>query len=167
LEVCLDFFYPPISRYTDNSTRWCFYVNLPCAGAAIAVLLLILRLPQNDDKAPLIQQFKRLDPLGTALFLPSTISLLLALQWGGISYLWSNWRVFLLTLFPLLLLAFLCLQIRRPDTATLPTRILTQRTIAASFLYTFASQASMLVITYYIPLFFQASKTTAPYPPAS
>jgi MFS family permease len=75
----------------------------------------------------------------------------------------QNWRIILLfTLFPILSLAWLAIQILNPETATVPMRILTQRTIAAAFLYTFSSQASMLVITYYIPLFFQAIKNFSP-----
>jgi MFS family permease len=147
------------------SWRWCFYINLPCGAIAVAILTLVLKLPKHkdDDRVPLVQQFKKLDPLGTVLFMPSIICLLLALQWGGTMYPWSNWRIILLlVLFPILFLAFVAVQIWMPDTATLPTRILKQRTIAAAFVFTFTSQASMLCITYYIPLFFQALKNWSP-----
>lgn len=147
------------------SWRWCFYINLPCGAVAVAILALVLKLPKHkdEDRVPLIQQFKKLDPLGTVLFMPSVICLLLALQWGGTTYAWSNWRlVLLLVLFPVLFLAFLAVQIWMPDTATLPTRVLKQRTIASSFAFTFTCQASMLCITYYIPLFFQALKNWSP-----
>jgi MFS family permease len=65
-------------------------------------------------------------------------------------------------MFPILFLIWLTIQILTPETATVPWRIFAQRTIAAAFLYTFVSQASMLVITYYIPLFFQAIKNFSP-----
>lgn len=147
------------------SWRWCFYINLPCGAIAIAILVAILQLPKKAEKnqTTLSQKFKKLDPLGTVLFLPSVVCLLLALQWGGTTYTWSNWRIILLlVLFPVLFLSFLAVQIRTPDTATLPMRILTQRTIASAFAFTFTSQASMLAITYYIPLFFQALKNFSP-----
>lgn len=152
--------------FTESvSWRWCFYINLPCGAVAVAILILVLHLPKKkaEDRVPIIQQFKKLDPLGTALFLPGVVCLLLALQWGGTTYTWSSWRVILLlVLFPVLFLGFWAAQIFMPDSATLPMRILTQRSIAAGFAYSFASQASMLVISYYIPLFFQALKNWSP-----
>ncbi|KAF2264146.1 putative efflux pump antibiotic resistance protein [Lojkania enalia] len=146
------------------SWRWCFYINLPCGAVSAAVLILVLHLPRKDrEKMPLVEQFKKLDPLGTIMFLPSIVCLLLALEWGGTTYSWSNWRVILLlVLFPVLFTVFLTVQILRPDTATLPMRILAKRTIASAFLFTFSSQASMLVIVYFVPIFFQALKDFSP-----
>ena len=154
------------------SWRWCFYINLPCGAVASAIVIAVLRIPETataaqkkekEDKVSGMQRLKAFDPLGMLAFISSIVCLLLALQWGGMTYDWSNWRIILLlTLFPILLLAFVVLQIRSPSTATLPMRILTQRTIAAAFIYTFFSQASMLVITYYIPLFFQAIRNFSP-----
>lgn len=36
---------------------------------------------------------KMLDPVGNFLFVPAIICLLLALQWGGVQYAWSNSRI--------------------------------------------------------------------------
>ncbi|KAF2183553.1 MFS general substrate transporter [Zopfia rhizophila CBS 207.26] len=148
------------------SWRWCFWINLPCGAVSVTLLVLILRLPkkkEEEGRIPLRQQLRKLDPLGTALFLPSVVCLLLALQWGGTTYSWSNPRIIaLMTLFPVLFAAFVGTQVWKKDTAQLPMQILTQRTIASSFLFTFTSQASMLVITYFIPLYFQALKSFAP-----
>ena len=163
------------------SWRWCFYVNLPCGAVSAILVLWMLRgiaeggmgASSTGDlgleggsanwAAKLKASLLKLDPLGTILFISSIVCLLLALQWGGTTYSWSNWRlILLLVLFPVLLLAFVLIQILRPETATLPLRIVTQRSIASSLLFTSTSQASMLVITYFIPLFFQALKRYAP-----
>ena len=151
--------------FTEHvSWRWCFYINLPFGAVAIAILILVLRLPaKKGAKVPLGKQLRQLDPLGTVLFLASVICLLVALQWGGTKYAWSNWRIVLmLMLFPLLLIAFLGVQIWKPETATLPIRIIKQRSIAAGFVFSITLQASMLVLTYFIPLFFQAIKGFSP-----
>ncbi|KAH6644363.1 putative efflux pump antibiotic resistance protein [Boeremia exigua] len=156
--------------FTEKASwRWCFYINLPLGAVVVAILVVVLRLPKIDserastEKRSVAQIFSSLDPFGLATFIPSIICLLLALQWGGTTYDWSNWRIILLlTLSPILLAAFLATQILRPKTAILPIRILTQRSIALSFLFTFSSQAAMLVITYYIPLYFQAIKNFSP-----
>lgn len=119
--------------------------------------------PKAREHLTLWEQFVKLDPIGTTLFLPSTVCLLLALQWGGTTYAWSSWRIILLlVLSAILFISFLAIQIYMPNTATLPTRILTHRTIASSFLFALTSQAAMILITYYIPLFFQALKSFSP-----
>lgn len=147
------------------SWRWCFYLNLPFGGVSIAILILVLKIPPKpkEEPVPLAQQFRKLDPLGTICFLPSVVCLLLALQWGGTTYAWWNWRIILLlVLFGVLIVAFMAIQVFMPETATLPLRVLKMRTVAASFLYSTAAGSSMLVLAYYIPLFFQAIKNFSP-----
>lgn len=153
-----------------TSWRWCFYINLPLGAVVVAILLLILRLPETESdpgsaggKKSATDIVLSLDPLGLVTFMPSIICLLLALKWGGTTYAWSSWRIIaLLTLFPVLFGAFFATQILRPRSATLPMRIFAQRSVALSLLFTFSSQAAMLVITYYTPLFFQAIKSFSP-----
>lgn len=128
------------------------------------MLVFVLHLPPKQRKqATLWEKFQQLDPVGTLLFLPSIVCLLLAMQWGGTTYAWSSWRIILLLVFAaVLFLAFLIVQITMPDTATLPTRILKQRTVAASAFFAFTSQSGMIAATYYIPIFFQALKNFSP-----
>jgi MFS family permease len=151
--------------FTEHvSWKWCFYINLPFGGLAVGVLVLVLHLPSKErEQLTRWEQFQRLDPIGTVLFLPSVVCLLLALQWGGTTYAWSSWRpVLLLILAGVLFIGFFALQIWKPDTATLPMRILKQRTVAASTLFAFTIQAAMTVVIYYIPIFFQALKGFSP-----
>jgi MFS family permease len=151
--------------FTEHlSWRWCFFINLPFGAVAITVLLLVLQLPaKKEEKVPLAKQLQQMDPLGTVLFLASVVCLLVALQWGGTTYAWSSWRiVLLLVLFPVLLLAFFGVQLWKPETATLPMRIIKQRSIVAGFSFSTMSQASMLLMTFFIPLFFQAIKDFSP-----
>jgi MFS family permease len=125
----------------------------------------VLQLPSSPStsRTPAIQQFRKLDPLGTAVFLPSIVCLLLALQWGDTTYEWTSWRiVLLLSLFAVLFVVWLILQVVFPETATIPMRILLQRSIASACFFSFTSQGSMLVLSYYIPLFFQALKSYSP-----
>ncbi|KAK7422264.1 hypothetical protein QQZ08_009570 [Neonectria magnoliae] len=73
--------------FTDNVTwRWCFYINLPIGGAVFAVLVFCLQVPHKSSSDTLKQQFIRMDPIGTALFLPGIVCFLLALRWGGATY---------------------------------------------------------------------------------
>ncbi|KAI1824004.1 MFS general substrate transporter [Xylaria intraflava] len=146
---------------TDSATwRWCFYINLPIG--AVAALSLIFFLPSTripHPPATLWEQVKRLDPLGTLLFIPSIASLLIALQWGGSKYAWGSWRIILLfVFFAVLLLAFVAVQVFMPKTATVPVRIISQRSILAATIFMFALAGSFLMAIYYLPLWFQVVK---------
>ncbi len=74
--------------FTSNVTwRWCFYINLPFGGVALAIILLLLRIPDRDEtKASTKTKLSQLDAPGTLVLLPAVVSLLLALEWGGLTY---------------------------------------------------------------------------------
>ena len=145
---------------TKVSWRWCFYINLPIGGAAIVLLALILDMPKaRKAGTPWVQQVLQLDPIGTVFFVSSIVCLLLALQWGGSTYSWSNGRIIaLLVLFVVFLIVFIGVQIWKKDTALVPPRIVTQRSIAAAMWSQFCLGSAMMTLIYYIPIWFQAIK---------
>ena len=50
-------------------------------------IFFFLQIPERDTtKAPLKEKLAQLDFAGTAVFVPGSICLLLALQWGGLDY---------------------------------------------------------------------------------
>ncbi|OCL12368.1 putative efflux pump antibiotic resistance protein, partial [Glonium stellatum] len=142
------------------SWRWCFYINLPIGAVAVLILFFILDLPEpTQGKLTTKEKLSRLDPLGTFFFLPAITCLLLALQWGGSTYAWKNGRIIaLLIIFVLLSTAFIAVQIWRQDKATVPPRIIKQRSIAFAICFSFCASASMLLLVYYIPIWLQAIK---------
>lgn len=122
----------------------------------ILVFILKSSSPRNAN-LPIRQQIAQLDPFGLACFLPSIVCLLLALQWGGSTYAWSDGRIIaLLVLFAFLITVFIAIQILKPDTATVPPRVFKQRSIAAGFWYSICTGGSMIVLVYFLPLWFQA-----------
>lgn len=140
------------------SWRWCFYINLPFGGVAMVFIFFLLTIPQRaSERLPNRQKLAQLDALGVFFLLPGVICLLLALQWGGSEYAWRNGRIIaLLVLAGVLLVAFVAVQVLRPDTATIPPRIFCQRSIMAGFFATFTLGSSMMIIVYYLPIWFQA-----------
>nr|POF22346.1 efflux pump aflt [Quercus suber] len=120
---------------TDVSWRWCFYINLPIGAAAILVIFFILK-PSVPAQTGLTarQQLAKLDLLGEVLLFPCVICLLLALQYGGSVYAWSNWRLILLfTLFGVLFIAFVLSQaLQSPEVATIPASLIKNRSIVAA-----------------------------------
>jgi hypothetical protein len=136
---------------------------VPIGAIAFVVILLTLKLPSpSGANLTLRQQMAQLDPIGTAVFLPSIICLILALQWGGTTYAWSEWRIILLlTLFAVLIVIFAIVQKIKGDSGTLPPRILFKRSIAAGAWFTFCVASCMMLIAYYLPIWFQAVKGTS------
>lgn len=114
------------------------------------------------EPAPLMTHIKRLDPIGTVIFVPSIICLLLALQWGGSTYAWSSWHIIVLfVVFGVLFLAFAVVQVLTPETASIPVRIITQRSVFFATMFTFFIAGSMLMLVYYLPIWFQTVKLVA------
>ena len=128
---------------------------MPFGGITVVGILFFLKL---DEKSAASQQswvviLKKLDLIGSFLFVPAIICLLLALQWGGVEYEWSNGRVIaLLVVFAVALLGFIVLQCFLGDNATVPVRIATQRSIAFASLFSFCLGASFFIVTYYVPI---------------
>lgn len=139
---------------TYDAFRWCFYINLPI-GAATWVFMALVWHPEkvHREPAPITTHIKRLDPLGTFFLVPAIVCLLLAFQWGGSTYAWSSGRIIaLFVLFGALIMAFAAVQILMPETATIPARIITRRSILAAALFTFCAAGSMMMMIYYIPI---------------
>ncbi|KAI0123089.1 putative MFS aflatoxin efflux pump [Xylariales sp. AK1849] len=147
--------------FTSNvSWRWCFYINLPFGGVALVIIAFLLKVPDRETtKLPLKAKLAQLDVIGTTVLIPGVVCLLLALQWGGLTYPWSDGRIIaLLTLGVVLLLAFAAVQILMPKTATIPPRIFKQRSILAGSWATVCLGAQMMIFVYFLPIWFQAIK---------
>ncbi|GAW12755.1 hypothetical protein ANO14919_021260 [Xylariales sp. No.14919] len=145
--------------FTSNVTwRWCFYINLPFGGVALAIITFLLRIPDREEtKASTKSKLSQLDAPGTLALLPAVVSLLLALEWGGLTYAWNDRRVIaLLTLGIFLGIVFILVQAFMPKTATIPPRIFKQRSILAGFWTTIVLGSQMMIFVYYLPIWFQA-----------
>lgn len=147
--------------FTDHVTwRWCFYINLPFGAVTAVALVLLLKLPrqvQPDANETLRQKIMHFDPIGTTIFVPCVICVLLALQWGGSTYAWSNGRIIaLFVLFGVLLIAFIGVQVWMGEDATVPVRIIKQRSVASGTFYSTCVGAAFFTMVYYVPIWFQA-----------
>ena len=143
---------------TKLTWRWCFYINLPFGGIATFFLLFFLPSPQRPElsSVPLKEKLKRIDLIGLLVFIPTIVSLLLALEWGGSTYPWSNGRIIaLFVVFGVLLIAFIAFERWKGADATLPIRIITQRTVAAATWNSFCNGAAFFFLIYYVPFWQQ------------
>lgn len=136
-----------------------YAVNLPIGGATALALLFFLHLPHTSStsQSTWFQTISRFDPIGTLLFTPCIVCLLLALQWGGTQYAWSDGRIIaLFVVFGILLIAFVAVQFWVGDNGTVPPRIISNRNIACGCFYSVCVGASFFIMVYYVPIWFQA-----------
>ncbi|KAL1595710.1 MFS sugar transporter [Paraconiothyrium brasiliense] len=148
--------------FTDHLTwRWCFYINLPLGAVTAAFIIPFFKIKRRNAKinATFLEQAKRFDLEGSALFLPAIICLLLALQWGGSKYEWKNGRIIaLLVIAALLIIGFLAIQVWKQEDATVPPRVFKNRNVWGSAWFVAMLGAAFFVMVYYIPIWFQAIK---------
>ncbi|RDW73937.1 putative DHA14-like major facilitator ABC transporter [Coleophoma crateriformis] len=148
--------------FTDKATwRWCFYINLPIGGITMIVIAIFFTAPERAAVADLgwRERMKEFDLYGTIVFMPAIVCLLLALQWGGTTYAWSNWRIILLFVFFAILIGlFIGVQFWKPSSATVPPHIMAKRSMWAASIFIFTLGAFFLLLVYYLPIWFQAVK---------
>ncbi|KAL8990446.1 MAG: hypothetical protein Q9177_000896 [Variospora cf. flavescens] len=147
--------------FTDNlSWRWCFYINLPIGAVTTVIITFFFHAPQRERSSlSLWQKINELDLLGSFFFLPSIVCLLVGLQWGGTQYEWDSARILVLLVFAGFLgLAFIAVQIWKQEKATVPPRIIKQRSVACGTWFSFWLGAGYFVLIYYLPIWFQAVK---------
>lgn len=141
--------------FTDKvSWRWCFYINLPIGAITVLVIGFMFQDPKREkvESIGFWQRVKHFDPFGTAVFMPAIICLLLALQWGGTRYPWSSGRIIaLFVLFGVLIIPFIIIQFIQKENATLPPRIMKQRSVASACFYGFCMVATFMVRTHSFP----------------
>ena len=140
------------------------YINLPIGAVAFAVIVFFFHSPTRKTEAKVSwkERANQFDIYGTAVFLPTIICLLLALQWGGSTYAWGSGRIIaLLVVFGILLIGFVGIQFWKGDYATVPFRIIKNRNIAASAWFGFCLGGAFFIMIYWIPVWFQAIKGTS------
>ncbi|EWC47542.1 hypothetical protein DRE_03162 [Drechslerella stenobrocha 248] len=144
--------------------RWCFWINLPIGGVAFAVVFFFFKSPERELAAGLtvLQRIKKIDILGAFFLVTAIVCLLLALQWGGFSYKWSNSKVWGCMIgFGLLLATFIYIQFREQDGATIPPRIfLRNRTVLAACTFNCFLSMGIYSHIFYLPFYFQAVQGT-------
>ncbi|KFY29990.1 hypothetical protein V494_08341 [Pseudogymnoascus sp. VKM F-4513 (FW-928)] len=147
------------------SWRWCFYINLPIGGLSL-IFLLSIKVPNprsTDSISTLKMVSQKLDLIGFTLFAPFAIMLLLALEWGGSEYAWGSATV--IGLFcgsGGALTVFAAWEYYVGDEAMIPFSMVKKRIVWSSCLVLAFASASMFILTYYLPIYFQAVKGVSP-----
>lgn len=108
----------------------------------------------------MLSRLKRLDYLGNTVFTLAMVALLFGLVEGGTTHPWSSWRIIL----PLTLgvVGWIVFHIQQcfAKQPSVPARLFANRTSATEYLLTFLSSILVQVLTYFLPVYFQAVKST-------
>ena len=87
-----------MSIFLYNNT-YCFNlkIRITKGGATAPALVFFLDSPPRQARPntseTLLQKIMHYDPIGNIIFLPCIVCILLALQWGGTTYPWSDGRI--------------------------------------------------------------------------
>ena len=147
--------------FTDHATwRWCFYINLPIGGIAMLVVFLFVHVSRisapdaaNDS---IFSRILQLDLLGLFIFIPAVVCLILALQWGGVSYAWNSSTIIgLFVGFGAMVLIFAAIQLWRGDRGTLPPRLFRDRNLPFAMAFGFFFGSGFFILIFYLSLYFQ------------
>ena len=148
------------------SWRWCFYLNLPIGGAALVFLALFLThgAPELESKNLTWKQvLEKMDIPANVALIGSLASLFMALSWAGSTYAWNSGTIIgLLVVFGVGLIAFVFIQFKRGDEASLAPRIMKEKTVLCSALFSFALNGALGILEYYIPIYFQTVRGWSP-----
>ncbi|KAE8153599.1 major facilitator superfamily domain-containing protein [Aspergillus avenaceus] len=153
-----------LTEYT--TWRWCFYINLP-VGGLVAIMLAFVNIPEVLPKQKFTTAIRalpgQLDLVGFALFAPSAIQLLLALQYGGNQFVWHSSQVIGLfcgagTTFIL----FLLWDYEQGDKAMIPFSMIRKTIVWSSSLSYGLLMAQIFCGLWYLPQYFQGVKNDSP-----
>lgn len=162
--------YVPLSTLYDLNSNLTysigFYINLP-AGAVTAIFLLLINIP-SGKMGNLIERTHRalfiaLDVIGFAIFAPACVMFLLAIEWGGVTCPWDSATVIGLFCgsFATAVLFFMW-EYHKGAAAMIPLQMLRQRVIWCSCVTGLFQMGGLLLITYFLPLWFQFIKHATP-----
>jgi MFS family permease len=150
---------------TSVSWRWCFWINLPVGGVSMVLLMLLTPkcTPPVKRAATWKGKFFELDPLGFVLIATSLICLLLAIQFGSNQYSWGNGVVIALSVIAGVFgAAFIAFQIWRGEQGTIPTHIISQRSILAGSIASLGIGSVLVLFSFYLPIWFQVIQGKSP-----
>ncbi|RGP58746.1 hypothetical protein FLONG3_11400, partial [Fusarium longipes] len=111
-----------------------------------------------------LDKLKRIDYIGNAILIGSSVSILIALTWAGPIYPWSDARIIVPLIMGLLgLVGFVIYEGSGiPSEPVMPIRLFPGRTSYIVYANTFLNSLLIMWIYFFLPLYFQAVKMSSP-----
>jgi EmrB/QacA subfamily drug resistance transporter len=132
--------------------RWCFFISLPVAVAALVLLQRTLHLPvvRREDV--------KIDYLGATLIASGVSVLLIWISFVDSSFAWASWQTAAMLAAALVLLSIALWVEARAAEPIVPLHIITQRTTVLAILGSLAAGTAMFAASVYLSQYFQISR---------
>lgn len=147
--------------------RWSFYINL-CIGAICAPVYIFM-LPNVDARpqVSLANRTRELDYLGAILMIGASVSGVMAISFGGVTYPWNSGKIIGLfccsgVLFVLLGVQQVLIIFTTVARRILPVEFFKSRTVLILFAMTAAGGTSIFLPIYMTPIYFQFTRGDGP-----
>ncbi|HEV2559597.1 MAG TPA: MDR family MFS transporter [Microvirga sp.] len=142
---------PVLGGFFADHLHWSviFWINLPLGLLAFAISF------QTLKRLPRVERPHRLDLAGAALLVAATLSLLLALSWGGVRYPWFSVPVLGLVAASLALWAAFIRRMRRAPEPLIPAGVLNNPVVRMGTLAACFGMGTYIGLTIYLPVYFE------------
>ncbi|WP_406287932.1 MDR family MFS transporter [Embleya sp. NBC_00896] len=135
--------------------RWCFYVGVPFAVAAIVIL-------QKTLKLPVVKRKVTIDYLGATLISAGVSLLLVWVSLAGKNYDWVSWQTAVMVLGSLALLGLAVRVEGRAAEPIIPLWLFKERTIVLAVIGSLAVGLAMMGASVFLSQYFQIARGKSP-----
>jgi EmrB/QacA subfamily drug resistance transporter len=140
---------------TKLTWRWCFWVNVPIDGLALVLTAFFLKV--HKPHTPLWEGLCAIDWLGSFAVVGGTVSLLLGLEFGGVTLPWDSGLVVTLIVCGIAIwVIFFLIEAHVPKYPLIPLRIFKTVSNLSIIAIDFSHSFVFIAGSYYLPVYFQA-----------
>jgi EmrB/QacA subfamily drug resistance transporter len=143
---------PVLGGFFAEHMHWSviFWINLPLGLVAFLIAFKSLR------KLPRFERPHKLDLLGAILMVAATVSLLLALSWGGIRYPWGSLPILGLFAGSVVIWALFAMRMRMAPEPLIPPGVLHNPVVRMGVLAACFGMGTYIGLTIYLPVYFES-----------
>jgi EmrB/QacA subfamily drug resistance transporter len=143
---------PVLGGFIAEHFHWSviFWINLPLGALAFSMSNAALkRLPRHDRR-------HRLDVLGAVLIAGASVTLMLALSWGGIRLPWSSAGIIGLLLFSLIFWILFIARLFSAEEPLIPVDVLRTGVVLTGIASACFGMGALIGLTIFVPVFLEA-----------
>lgn len=126
-----------------------FWINLPLGAGALFMTYGVLR------RLPRVERHHKLDVLGAVLMALASVTLLLALSWGGSTYPWASPQIIGIIALSLVAWGLFVTRLLTAAEPFVPLAVLSNRVVGTGTVANFFIMGTMVALSIYVPVYFE------------